>query len=74
VLTALFFMPLGVFGSVVGTTTGNRGPTQIGPVELGLLVLAPVFRGVAGFIVTVAACLLYTFVARRVGGIKVTVE
>jgi hypothetical protein len=74
VLTALFFVPLGVIGLVLGIATGNRGPAQLGPVELGLFVLAPVFYGVAGFIVTAAACLLYNLVAKWVGGIEITVE
>jgi hypothetical protein len=74
VLTALFFVPLWVIGLVVSMTTGNRGPMQIGPVEMGLFLLAPVFYGIAGFFVTAAVCLLYNLVAKWVGGIEVTVE
>ena len=36
-------------------------------------VLSPFFYGVLGFVVTAVVCLLYNFIAERLGGIEVEV-
>jgi hypothetical protein len=45
---------------------GHRG--------LFVIVLAPVFYGVAGFVFTAIICWLYNAIARRIGGIQFEVS
>ena len=39
-----------------------------------LLICMPIFIGLVGFIFTVIGCLLYNFIASRVGGIEFILE
>ena len=71
----IIFVPVALILSVarVTVTTGSGQQTTFG-VELILLLIIPIFYGLAGWVFTALFCLLYNLAARFTGGIGVDVE
>jgi hypothetical protein len=68
VMGALYFF-LGVFVVVLVFLAASTRSAHFHR-SLLMMVLAPVFYGIAGFIFTAAICWLYNAIARRIGGIE----
>ena len=60
---ATMFVPIGLIRLVVGQPQG--GPPG------WVFVLAPGLYGIAGYVFVVLSCLLYNFLAGRIGGIQI---
>jgi hypothetical protein len=72
----IIFVPAVLFLSIasVSITTGSgQQTTTFGP-SLILLLLVPIFYGLAGWVFTALFCLLYNLTARFTGGIGLDVE
>ncbi len=73
----IIFVPIVLLLSVasvsITTGSGQQQTTTFGP-SVVLLLLLPIFYGMAGWVITALFCLLYNLVARFTGGIGVDVE
>ncbi len=69
VMTAIFAIPLGIVGALVAVIA--RKPE--GLVFL-LFIVAPIFYGIAGFLMVALMCWLYNVVAARIGGIEIELQ
>jgi hypothetical protein len=78
VFALLFFLPIAILTSLAGSSGGAREMGALfGAGVVGVLVLAVVgalFYAVVGWVMTAIVCVLYNFVAGRVGGIRVEVQ
>ena len=67
VLFAIFFVPAGLIGALVGGAIG-------GNVSAIFFVFVPIFYAVIGWIFVALGCLLYNICAGWIGGIEFTLE
>ena len=72
----VIFVPAVLFLSIasVTVTTGSGQETTTFGTSLILLLVLPIFYGLAGWVFTALFCLLYNLTARFTGGIGVDVE
>jgi len=78
VFALLFFLPLTLIAGMTGVRTGAGDAGAVfGAGLVGVLLFAvfgALFYAVVGWIMTAIVCVLYNFVAGRVGGIRVEVQ
>ena len=78
VFALVFFLPIALLTSVAGSRAGaGEMGAVFGAGLVGVLILATLgalFYAVVGWVMTAIVCVLYNFVAGRVGGIRVVVD
>ena len=78
VFALLFFLPMTLLAGLAGSQSGaGQMGALFGAGLVGALIFAIIgalFYGVVGWIMTAIVCVLYNFVAGRVGGIRVEVQ
>lgn len=75
VFGALFAIPFGMVALVAGERSGQAGLVGGGLIGvLFLLVIAVVFYAAVGWVLTALTCVLYNWLAGRMGGIQVDVR
>ena len=74
IIMAIFFIPVGIIVSIVGSFSGNAGsfPAFIGSGVV--MLIAPVFYAVIVFISTAIGCLVYNLIAEKIGGIEIEIK
>jgi hypothetical protein len=81
VIIAVIFIPIALLVAAAGGNFGNTpgisnpvGGNAAGIAVIFIGVLAAVFYGIVGWIVTAIACALYNFAAGVIGGIEIQLE
>lgn len=80
-IAGLFYVAFGLFAGTIFSLfslLGFAGGTGAGIAGLifgiGSIIFLPIFYGVVGFIMTLATVLVYNWLAKKVGGIKIELE
>jgi len=64
--SAIFFIPYGALSFALGKIKGQ--------LAIGLFLLAPLLYCAIGFIFVSVFCLLYNFIASKIGGIEIEID
>lgn len=70
VTSAIIFIPFFLFSLLFGLLDDS----PFAYFGTSILILAPVFYGIVGFVIIALACLVYNFTVKYTGGIELEVE
>jgi len=65
-LLGLIFVPFALIGAMFSGNGDGFG--------IGFVIAFPILYGVIGFVFTAIGCALYNWVARRIGGIEISLD